>query len=310
MPGCIEMTARCRTRQDRRMRPARCRMRPAPQDAAATPDMSGLPMQWTPSSLNPLMHGASGGQLVSNPDVLYDEGLYKLWFEHNMPGHVAYSTSPDGLVWSSPIRVVSGPNGSAMDPSVMREGAGYRMWYAVGGNPEIRHATSTDGVTWAEGPITFPTSSTNFDTIERRKQKVLFAGGLYRMWYSAKRSSISYSIGYSTSADGLTWQPGIEILTPAAIQTTAVRVVSVVKWGDGFLLWYDKAAVGGVSREIAVAYSPDGIQLTHLGVALTATGSVKEIQGSGTVMFGNPNRFWYSCKYPTWDWGLCFAQSP
>jgi len=101
-------------------------------------------------------------------------------------------------------------------PFVLRMDGIYKMWYWscthwsqegdwIHYNNEICHITSPDGINW---------TAASTSCIEPRAPKeyalgrpwVIHENGIYRMWYSIRRSvEPTYIIGYAESRDGLHW---------------------------------------------------------------------------------------------------------
>jgi hypothetical protein len=100
---------------------------------------------------------------------------------------------------------------------VRQEAAGWRMWYAATSdwvvNPDgvsrpryiFRHVASPDGITWPDcgEPCLTPADD---DEIGFARPCIIGRGGAYRMWYSIRRFSIGYRIGYAESTDGIRWR--------------------------------------------------------------------------------------------------------
>jgi hypothetical protein len=100
--------------------------------------------------------------------------------------------------------------------SVLRDGGVYRAWYVsglgwreMGGRTLptylIRHAESEDGVRWrsAGGACIAPRDEDEFGF---GRPWVVKDDGVYRMWYSIRRRSVPYTIGYAESWDGIHWE--------------------------------------------------------------------------------------------------------
>lgn len=104
-------------------------------------------------------------------------------------------------------------------PTILREGDSWRMWYVSASGwkqhsdgifrgrlmPEynLRCAESKDGIHW---------TPTGADILERHSDEFGFGRpwvtryqGRYRMWYSIRRETKSYRIGYAESVDGDNW---------------------------------------------------------------------------------------------------------
>ena len=125
--------------------------------------------------------GAFDEAQLLGPCVLYEEGVWRMWygglmtpgtmpFPDEWPGktsadrdpriRIGLAQSEDGINWTrlndgKPV-VDVGPPGApddimAMHPTVIKEDDGYRMWYATGSSRfghTIGMATSADGVNW------------------------------------------------------------------------------------------------------------------------------------------------------------------
>lgn len=98
-------------------------------------------------------------------------------------------------------------------PCVLKENDRWRMWYVSGFewvNPDlprynIKFAESLDGVVWEQSSIVCIDSSSSEETALARPC-VLKEAGIYKMWYSYKRDTFTYRIGYAESKDGKDWQ--------------------------------------------------------------------------------------------------------
>ena len=100
-------------------------------------------------------------------------------------------------------------------PFVVKEGDGFKMWYwscigwtksagRIHYNNVIRHATSADGVAWTVDKNICISPSGN-DEFAIGRPCVIHQGDRYRMWYSIRKHSSGYIIGYAESADGIHW---------------------------------------------------------------------------------------------------------
>lgn len=164
---------------------------------------------------------------VYAPDVLLDNGVYRMWFGgQGKDGHdrIQLAESHDGLTWQA--RGVVLDNGDANhvnDPSVVKVGGKYFMYYTRAASDvvdEIALATSADGVRWTPGGVVLsPTSAGNWDSLLVGRPSVVVEDGIYRMWYDGRKDlppgapakgvpkspASTRSVGYATSSDGLNW---------------------------------------------------------------------------------------------------------
>jgi hypothetical protein len=98
-------------------------------------------------------------------------------------------------------------------PFILSEDARWRMWYVSGlgwdltATPprsyyHIKYADSDDAIEWRrDGTVCIDLAG---DETNIASPTVLASGGTYDMWYS--RFAGAYTIGYASSADGITWQ--------------------------------------------------------------------------------------------------------
>jgi sucrose-6-phosphate hydrolase SacC (GH32 family) len=135
---------------------------------------------------------------------------------------------------------------------VMREDGRFRMWY-VGGSEwtvvngkslpvyNLRHLESADGINWGgEGRVCLDFRD---DEHAFGKPWVFREGGLYRMFYSVRRRSNGYRLGYAESRDGLDWvrkddQVGIDV-SPSGWDSQMIAYSSVVRHKDRVYLFYN-----------------------------------------------------------------------
>lgn len=97
-----------------------------------------------------------------------------------------------------------------------RPEGGYRMWYAAGSEwqkpagvdkpaYDLRHIESEDGIAWPDlGSVCLERQ--NADEHGFARPCVLVDDRGYRMWYSLRRFSNGYRVGYAESQDGITWR--------------------------------------------------------------------------------------------------------
>jgi hypothetical protein len=104
-----------------------------------------------------------------------------------------------------------------------------------------------DGGQWAKysgNPVLNPTPS-GWDSDFVTTPRVLYIGGIFRMWYVGGHSGIT-GIGYANSTDAVTWKKyPTPVLSPGqagAWDSAQVRLGSVVWNGTRFLMWYSGSA--------------------------------------------------------------------
>ena len=184
-------------------------------------------LTWTKYNNNPIMIPDLGmgwdNAGISGPSVIYDEGIYKMWYTgvSNSIYQIGYATSTDGISWtkyiSNPVLTpdlsIQWEMTSVKQPSVFKTNGQYIMYYsgrgATGSNNkyQIGRAVSNNGTDWIKetaNPILTPGSYPAWDDVYVMDPCVTFNGQEYMMWYVGVSGSIS-QIGYATSADGITW---------------------------------------------------------------------------------------------------------
>ncbi|MFC1504548.1 LamG-like jellyroll fold domain-containing protein, partial [Spirochaetota bacterium] len=170
---------------------------------------------WTKYPNNPVIDLGSGGTWndshVSEPSVIYDNGLYKMWFAGDDGSYtrIGYAVSTNGIDWAMhPANPVldRGTAGSWDDyhagiPRVIKDGNLYRMWYSGFDSPNwhIGNAWSYDGITWqkyALNPLVTIGSAGAWDDRFAYNSAPVKAGSNYKIWYTGYNNTI-YRIGYA-----------------------------------------------------------------------------------------------------------------
>jgi len=213
---------------------------------------------------------------VGDPTVLFDERVYHMWYQGASGGdnfRIGHATSLDGRSWARDGHVefpISDGYFQAY-PEVIDLGREYRMWYSAydGVHYRIFAAASLNGVNWTRlglaldvGPEGSPEARHVF------APTVVFADGVYRMWYSAQAADGVTRILYATSTDGLSWsRRGValdrgppESLEDVSVWAPTVRIV------DGtYRMFYEGR---GDTGRLFEATSANGVNWTRLGMVL------------------------------------------
>jgi hypothetical protein len=197
-----------------------------------------------------------------SPDVFYDaaSSTYYL-FTTGMKIGVYRST--DGHSWTEATGAAT-PIGPYFDPSVVALPDGsYRMYYVyrsgMGNQPcsgkELRYATSPDLLRWTAQPQTLLA-----DLGCGVPNVVRLTDGTYRLYYVRGGPGTPHGTYMATSADGLTWNPTNQLLTPQDFVDP-----SVVQLADGTWLMFtaDFSAVQppppGFVQRLYVGTSDNGL---------------------------------------------------
>jgi hypothetical protein len=150
---------------------------------------------------------------VTSPHVLFDAGIYKMWYQGTDASRVeriGYATSADGVHWvKNGSAVLEEGNTGDFDergvrqPCVILEGSTYIMGYAGAGD-DRRHrlglAVSSDGTTWTRyghNPVLDLGAPGSFDEDGLSAPWILKVGSTFHVWFVGEDSRRNLSIGYT-----------------------------------------------------------------------------------------------------------------
>jgi len=291
---------------------------------------------WVKYSGNPIIYEGKKGewnQMMGDPFVMRDESMYKMWFGANMPidekkslTQVGYAESKDGIKWGihpEPVlRVGARETYDATvveTPTVVKDETGYHMWYSsvnkFGGDGDegiyrIGHATSNNGINWTKdknNPVIKAGDLTKgeWNSWASVDPTVIKEDGIFKMWFIGitynppNYETMSYGIGYATSADGSNWElysnnPVLEVYNGPYENKVINSAFFVLNNEKYYELWY----FGGNALDI-YATSSDGIKWQkHEGTFLPKgpAGSWDSwVVSSPTVLLnGSKYKMWYS----------------
>ena len=228
---------------------------------ATSPD--GL--SWTKMSGNPVLaalgDGSWRGYATNSPTALYDEGLYKVWFngrqEDGSGLSIGLATSEDGEVFTE---VDGNPllepeedweNQAVAHPTVVRTGDVYEMWYASS-TLQLGYALSEDGVSWTKychNPV-FSGVDGTWDEGEIKSPEVIWDGAHYLMTYAGGGEG-NWSVGWAMSTDGITWVRADEPVMTSDdddvefFETLSVIGAPMILDGDTLQVWYSGTSASG-----------------------------------------------------------------
>ena len=133
-----------------------------------------------------------------SPHVLFENGLYHMWYSNDPQGYIGYAASSDGIHWERyPENPIIEPSGgddencsyvNYVSPAILHLDV-YHMWYQAGqlcrggvGGYWIVHSTSPDRVTWSDPEWVFgmgeDSTNAHYPTVISRHN------GLFnQMWY-------------------------------------------------------------------------------------------------------------------------------
>jgi predicted GH43/DUF377 family glycosyl hydrolase len=183
------------------------------------------PLAWTDAAVNPVLKPSQGPaypQYVTQCRVIYDNGIYKMWYNAVYPGAVAsvwYAESPDGKSWNTigtqPVLKKSNygwDSYSVTVTEVIKENDNtYKMYY-VGWNAhpysgivwKTGLAVSNDGINWEKhaNPVIADNGQYNFTILK----SVVKHENLYYGHFGYFNSYLTRTyVGTITSTDGINW---------------------------------------------------------------------------------------------------------
>jgi len=184
------------------------------------------PFGWVKSESNPVLPSGQPGEgyrWKQDPAVLYEDGVYKMWFtgcDDDGLSRIYYATSPDGVNWTvTEDAVLEVGAGESWDksglkaPTVVKVDGVYHMYFAGHYQPDtiylLGHATSADGVNWNKdpvNPILSPGQEGECDYYGLSDPTVLYEDGLFKLWYQAEsideQGYLRLQLALATSSDG------------------------------------------------------------------------------------------------------------
>jgi beta-1,2-mannobiose phosphorylase / 1,2-beta-oligomannan phosphorylase len=179
---------------------------------------------WKDWHLNPVLttfQNPSNPLYVIQPSVLYDNGIYKMWYIAGYNSAVAsiwYAESIDGKTWNTvgnqPV-LSKGPYGSWDSYSVgvdhvMKDDSLFKMYY-VGYNSHPNNTTwkmglaiSSDGKVWEKHPQPVLVGTGSYYRVGLTS--VVKHNGLYYGYFGYENNTYTETyIGAATSPDGVNW---------------------------------------------------------------------------------------------------------
>jgi hypothetical protein len=179
--------------------------------------------QWTDFGGNPVLTRTNNPSLpnaVSSGKVLYDNGIYKMWYQaiyNNGIGNVWYAESQDGINWntvgSGPV-LSPGTSGSWDDYSivpalVMKVNNQYRLYYwgcrSLTDMVNVGLAISTDGINWVKNNSPVITGNSQYYFVGLTDIVKKDSTYLAYFFYGNSRTSTNNKIGMAASYDGINW---------------------------------------------------------------------------------------------------------
>lgn len=213
---------------------------------ATSPD--GL--NWTKYAGNPVI---PGGQSAA---VLFEGGVFKMWFTTSSRGEILYTTSPDGRVWNLSATNPALTTGPGWDAAFISSGAvlhnatGYYLYYAGSADLNVYQgglATSPDGLHWtkyAGNPVLPAGLSGGWDSAFVTPSTILDTGSVRILWYVGGTAATGYvwRIGVAASLDGVHWTAAngtaLGVSNQSGWDSSGLSRAAVLAIGGSLWMWY------------------------------------------------------------------------
>ncbi len=266
----------------------------------------------------------------SDPFVMFENGIYKIWFGYNANGsktQIGYATSNDGINWTVQQlpALPLGTDGEWDDedvetPFVVKVDGIYHMYYCARGEEEgsewspeatyrIGHATSLDGLTWVKDPgnpilDVSGIGSSDWDALVTAEPSVVYRNGRFELFYVGGHIDgevFVLELGLATSTDGSSWTrySGNPILSNTIDNVYAPFVLYN---RTNYELWY----TGGPKADPYFPVGPfryytgyDGVEWYKAETTALERGVSGEWDGDGifgptVIIDGYEQKMWYS----------------
>lgn len=253
-----------------------------------------------------------------SPFVLFENGLYHMWYSVGEYLYYASSNVPDNFSNGTPVVITGNQPGSKANPAIIREGASLYMFLSRdGSNKQALIYSSTDGINWEYVAISYQhVHSENIVSIGGFEIKKV--GGQYLLYFEALSENAHgksiYQASYSGSLAG-PWdqnessmrfnldqpEPILAPDTSKSWDSNGVYAPSVEIVGEQYYLWYT-AMDSNHTEKIGLATSTDGVNWTRSAANPVAEGSnpmVLQHQGRWDIWYqGTSNAHYQSAGVP------------
>ncbi len=252
---------------------------------------------WTDFTSNPILNSQNTNYDtfgVSQPFVIKENNMYKMWYNGLASGGVAYvfyATSVDGIDWNRRASPVLYP-GNEGDWDSGRAGPGpvikidntyymyYHSWQYYSDMWGIGLATSTDGINWTKYPQPVLTGG-DWD-YHLMATSIVRKNNLYYMYYSG---GTDYRIGLAISSDGISWTKS----------STTPIITPTLTWEQNSTGYPSVIIENGLFKMVYVSLSAE---TSFFGWATSTNGVDWEKQSFPIYSNTNVNNAFYRIHYP------------
>lgn len=243
---------------------------------------------WDKYEGNPVFEefGTWASDGVAAPSVLYEDGIFKMWFYAG--GNIGYAESTDGITWvpnDDPVIPAGTPGNWDEErghPYVIRVNDTLKMWFAGSSDGwnwdiSIGYAWSVDNIEWNIWPdrVLEKGEPGSWDENAVYKPAVCYDGNTYQMWYDGFEGielTDPERVGYATSIDGINWEkdmvhnPVMDLGESGTFYETWIGSSCVLFLNNEYQMWFSGWDAFTVSPmryfRIGYATSTNGIEWT------------------------------------------------
>ena len=209
------------------------------------------------------------------PTIIEDGNGYRVYFARRRAASFSIytTTSQDGSTWTDPVAVAD-LDGDTYPSAIRAMDGTVKMWFGSG---SLDYAESADGTTFnnRQDGILRPSEIGGFASLSMIYPEVRpdANGTGYRLWVTGF-DGMSYKIGQGTSADGIDWTVGTDLVFEAdgeGFDSKSVAQPEVHRVGETWYMWYggyDTTNSDPGPWRIGLATSPNGVVYERKGVSI------------------------------------------
>jgi predicted GH43/DUF377 family glycosyl hydrolase len=190
------------------------------------------------------------------PTVIYDEGIFKMWFagaKHPLKyaNGIGYATSHDGDHWEvnrDPVVPTTSSMSATWCPAIVKKGTLYFMYIGacnsmIGYPYEVILMTSVDGIHWSSrGKVLEARRDVSWQSSGIVPCQVIYDENRFKMMYTGF-SGDTFALGYTESAEGLNWDATSDLPTLTAsdaqpMQLKAIGFAALLRDDGKLRMWF------------------------------------------------------------------------